>query len=345
MYKKVWLKKEEVIIGKNQPPHLFADNKIEIFLVTKEEEINQKKSKIKFNLSRQDFNFLLSNDEDCFDQLLRFRDFFKKISSSQNDNYFIIFGARGKWFTMETLQKETFGILVRKFVCIMKGLFNYDLYQYANNDDQSVAFIYDNNEKKCFEPKKNDYMQLKYNKVPNKTICSTRKAKEYENMGWLKKEEQMLKELESSLKKACYFTNYGNNAIVLNDNKRIKKINDGWNCGALGVNCYHYKIKIITLPSKSGLAIGFAQKSKFYFNGLNHGSNFGWYLCDGSITNLNYTPGTIIEVKYNSQKETISFVINEQNYEKVFTNVKDTGDICPAFDIFYQNTELEFIDL
>ncbi|KAL9654732.1 hypothetical protein ABK040_008529 [Willaertia magna] len=366
-YKTVWLNKEEVRIGTNQLPHQFPDNKVTVLVVNKQEEkIDQKKSKIKFNVTFcKEFNFLLNNnDEDRVDELFRFKEFFKKISASQNNNYFIIFAARGKWFTKDILQQEIIGKpLLDKFICVMGGLFNYYPYQFVNDEDQSVAFIYDNNEKKCFEPKKeNNYMHLKYIKFPDKTICDSHKAKVHKIVGWCEDLGQLLKEMDIKVeKKQCCFIQCGSNAQLSNGNKRIKKVGtSGWNCGALGdLNCHHYKIKIITPPS-GGLMIGFAQKSKFIVNGPNYSSGFGWYLygnggkysssnykgsSDSIGSNINKTSGTIIEVKYNSKKETISYIINGQNYENVFTNVKDTGDICPAFDICNLNIEFEFIDL
>ncbi|KAL9647979.1 hypothetical protein ABK040_016670 [Willaertia magna] len=346
LYKKVWLNKE-VKIGTNQLPYSFPENKVTILVVNKqEEEISKTRSIIKFNVtSHKEFNFLMNNDGHCVDELFCFKELFFKEITFQNANYFIIFAARGKWFTKDILQQDLIGKpLLKVFIRIMNNLFKYNLSQNVNKEDQSVAFIYDNNERKCYEPTESKgLMKLEYIWSSDKIICDHYEAKVHTNVGWHEK---------------CCFIQCGNAVQLSNENKRIKKINGegNWNCGALGqVNCHHYKIKIITPPKyREGLMIGFASQSKFNVNGQNYTTGFGWYL-NGSgykypgdsisiSSNIYFGSKTIIEVKYDSKKETISYNVNGQNYEDVFTNVKDTGDICPAFDIYYQKTEFEFIN-
>ncbi|KAL9654740.1 hypothetical protein ABK040_008537 [Willaertia magna] len=264
LYKKVWLNKEEVKIGINQLPYSFPENKVTILVVNKqEEEISKTRSIIKFNVTfHKEFNFLMNNDGHCVDELFCFKELFFKEITFQNANYFIIFAARGKWFTKDILQQDLIGKpLLKVFIRIMNNLFNYNLSQNVNKEDQSVAFIYDNNEKKCYEPiESKGLMKLEYIWSPDKIICD------------------------------------------------------------------HYE---------EGLMIGFASQSKFNVNGQNYTTGFGWYL-NGSgykypgdsisiSSNIYFGSKTIIEVKYDFKKETISYNVNGQNYEDVFTNVKDTG--------------------
>ncbi|KAL9656398.1 hypothetical protein ABK040_005164 [Willaertia magna] len=177
------------------------------------------------------------------------------------------------------------------------------------------------------------------------------------------KGKQMLKELRVNFQKygiiQYYFTKCGINAQLSNDNRRIKKLSpDIYNCGATGaIGCHHFKIKIITPPSNNdgGLMIGFARHVQFYVNMKNYDTGCGWFLSNEGTkystkgrevfvnNGINYTAGTIIECIYSPEKETIYFIVNGVCY-LVFWDVKDTGDLCPAFDIYHQNTEFEFVE-
>ncbi|KAL9654736.1 hypothetical protein ABK040_008533 [Willaertia magna] len=276
MYKQVRVNSEKVRIGKDQEANHVDNGKVVVFFVTKQVDQVKEKKKIKFTPQHhQIFDFITTPQ--WWRQLANFEELFNKFKNN-SDNYFIIFVARGKWFTKETLQKEKGGMFLEEFIRIMNNLFNYNPYQFVNKEDQSVAFIYDNNEKKCYESiESNELMKLEYIWYPDEIICDHYEAKVHKYVGW--DENKVIVE-----KKQCCFIQCGNYAQLLNENKRIKKITGNeFICGALGdLNCHHYKIKIINLPS-GGLMIGFAQQSKFNINGLNYSSDCVcvWYLNNG----------------------------------------------------------------
>ncbi|KAL9654729.1 hypothetical protein ABK040_008526 [Willaertia magna] len=157
------------------------------------------------------------------------------------------------------------------------------------------------------------------------------------------------------------FTKCGNDGELLNENKRINtkgENNKAITCGALGkLFCHHYKIKIIKIEEAAlSLMVGFSSRSKFNCDfefGFN--SRCGWFLSnqgfkyfvDGSALfnkKINMNPGSVIEVIYDSKIETISCIIDGKDYGVVFDNVEDTGDICPAFNMFWEGIAFEFID-
>ncbi|KAL9654739.1 hypothetical protein ABK040_008536 [Willaertia magna] len=170
----------------NNRIRVFSDNKVEVILVTKEvKKINDKKSTIKFfPKSVKVFDFSPSIDTDRVKALLKFIKLFKKVKSNDDNNYFIVFAGSGKWFTTELLQKEKVGQpVLDDFLVIMKSLFKYNPRQFVDKADQSVAFIYDNNEKKCYKPKDSTIrMRLDFTWLPpNKLICEPYEAEIYDN--------------------------------------------------------------------------------------------------------------------------------------------------------------------
>ncbi|KAL9647981.1 hypothetical protein ABK040_016672 [Willaertia magna] len=186
--KKVWLSNKEVIIGKHQPSRVFSDNKVEVILVTKEvKKINDKKSTIKFFPKYvKVFDFSPSTDKDRVKALLKFIELFEEVKSNDDNNYFIVFAGRGKWFTTELLQKEKVAQpVLDEFLVIMKSLFKYNPRQFVDKADQSVAFIYDNNEKKCYKPKEDSTIRMRLDFTwlpPNKLICEPYEAEIYDNV-------------------------------------------------------------------------------------------------------------------------------------------------------------------
>ncbi|KAL9644971.1 hypothetical protein ABK040_004464 [Willaertia magna] len=151
------------------------------------------------------------------------------------------------------------------------------------------------------------------------------------------------------------------NLVLSKDCKRIKKVkgSNDWQSGALGtIGCYRYKIKLIN--SCHNLMVGFMSTSRFEPSTPNNRS--GWFVCiqTGKIYSAedpplgsNYTtlfngnnyPGSTVEAIYDDYANTISFKINGKDCGVAFKNVSVyNGDIRPAFDICYLETEFEFVD-
>ncbi|KAL9646805.1 hypothetical protein ABK040_013667 [Willaertia magna] len=148
------------------------------------------------------------------------------------------------------------------------------------------------------------------------------------------------------------------NARLLNSGDRVRKYQGGaaWNCGVLGDNgCYNYKIKIINGGANNCLMIGFALKNSFLINGQNYSAH-GWYfyyyngskysqLGENNATYGRFTPknGTVIEATYDPNAGTISFKVDDVDLGIAYNNINAPVDFCPAFDIYEENIEFEFI--
>ena len=98
--------------------------------------------------------------------------------------------------------------------------------------------------------------------------------------------------------------------------------------------------------------IGFAPKNTFQVNALNYNRS-GWYI-NSYNGNLYSQAGDnralygkvivvndIVEVSYNANAKTISFKVNQSEFQNAFQNV--TGDLYPALDLWGQGASLEIV--
>ncbi|KAG2383368.1 hypothetical protein C9374_004705 [Naegleria lovaniensis] len=142
------------------------------------------------------------------------------------------------------------------------------------------------------------------------------------------------------------------NATLSCDNKKVTKTSggNGWNCAVLGETpCKQYSVKLLNMCPN--VMIGLADRN-ISVNGTNYKVN-GFYLftLSGNLysqagdSNKVYhaqriNDGSVVTVKH--QNGVISFTVNGKECGKAFT-APDYLDLYPAFDIYTQGCEFEFL--
>ncbi|KAL9653864.1 hypothetical protein ABK040_012925 [Willaertia magna] len=148
--------------------------------------------------------------------------------------------------------------------------------------------------------------------------------------------------------------NYCSNNATIIGNYKVKKHGiTGWNCCILATHSEHFQIKLINKCEH--LMVGMATK-KVNLNGCNYNS-CGWYYQayrgnlfsqDGQqeapfFNSPSYKPGTIIEVIL--KDNTLSFKVNHKDIGVAFRSLPNHDVLFPAFELFDQHCEFEFVDL
>ena len=164
---------------------------------------------------------------------------------------------------------------------------------------------------------------------------------------------------ERKITDLCFDTGMkSDNATFSNNNKTVTKTSGGygaWNCGVLmNMKVEKFRVRILQTGPGNEIMIGFAPKNTFQVNGLNFNRS-GWYIyshngClysqagDGGSRALYgkaIVVNDIVEVSYNANAKTISFKVNQSEFQNAFQNV--TGDLYPALELSSPGASLEIV--
>eukprot|EP01121_Diplochlamys_sp_Union-15-3_P017847 TRINITY_DN6370_c0_g1_i1.p1 TRINITY_DN6370_c0_g1~~TRINITY_DN6370_c0_g1_i1.p1 ORF type:complete len:134 (-),score=13.83 TRINITY_DN6370_c0_g1_i1:541-942(-) len=116
-----------------------------------------------------------------------------------------------------------------------------------------------------------------------------------------------------------------------------------WNASVMATHNTSFKIKVVNSGVHGSIMVGFILSSSFHSSGNIFTSEYGYfmYLHDGFLYGNNQNrsygmpvlAGSIVEVKLDKEKRTISFGVDGKNLGVAFRNCSFVNELFPAVDL------------